>query len=282
VIDDLSEDQDYIRGIPDDDDDIFKMAKEVPVASAVPVATAVPVAETKYYDSLGVAPDASQATIKRTYYMQAKKCHPDRNSTPEAAEKFKDIGEAYQVLSDEALRAQYDKKGESGLSGDRTEVNADGVDPALIFAMIFGNDKFVDIVGRLAMVSATMAGDEKETRIGPKQLAEVENRRVIRLAAILAKKVQPYIEGRVESTLILWEGEAARLADASYGEVSKDEKSGGSRWFAKHLMQRFNTSPRYRCHTRSLSFTLSDCPTRSWQSSTWRVGELQRRPSTRR
>ena len=52
------------------------------------------------------------------------------------------------VLSDDKLRAQYDRAGESGLSGDRTEVSADGVDPALIFTMIFGNDAFENIVGR--------------------------------------------------------------------------------------------------------------------------------------
>lgn len=108
------------------------------------------------------------------------------------------------------LRAQYDKMGEKGLSGDRTEVSADGVDPALIFAMIFGSDAFIDIVGRLAMVSMTMAGDPKETGVDAEKLQEVEKRRVCRLALSLASKVQPYVEGRIESTKISWETEAQR------------------------------------------------------------------------
>ena len=104
------------------------------------------------------------------------------------------------------------------MSGDRTEVSADGVDPALIFAMIFGSDAFIGIVGRLAMVSMTMAGDPKETGVDAEKLQEVEKRRVCRLAVALASKVQPYVEGRIESTMIAWEAEAQRLVEASYGE----------------------------------------------------------------
>ena len=117
------------------------------------------------------------------------------------------------------LRAQYDRVGESGLSGDRTEVSADGVDPALIFAMIFGNDAFEDIIGRLAVVSATMAGDPKETGIGPEQLEEVEKRRVMRLALKLAEKVKPWVEGRGASAKQRWEAEALNLVEKSYGEA---------------------------------------------------------------
>lgn len=219
VVDDLSEDREYVKDVPADDEDIFNTKKDyTPPTEAKATGSAAKVIETKYYDNLGVSPDASQSSIKRAYYVQARKYHPDRNQTPEAAEKFKDVGEAYQVLSDEKLRAQYDKMGEKGLSGDRTEVSADGVDPALIFAMIFGSDAFIDIVGRLAMVSMTMAGDPKETGVDAEKLQEVEKRRVCRLALSLASKVQPYVEGRIESTKISWETEAQRLVEASYGE----------------------------------------------------------------
>jgi DnaJ-class molecular chaperone len=58
----------------------------------------------------------------------------------EAAEKFKEIAEAYQVLSDPELRKKYDAEGKDGLSPDRTDVNSGPgkVDPALLFAFLFG------------------------------------------------------------------------------------------------------------------------------------------------
>ena len=62
-----------------------------------------------FYAVLGVAKDADAATIKKAYRTLAKKYHPDRNpDDAAAAEKFKEIGEAYAVLSDEKDRQQYD------------------------------------------------------------------------------------------------------------------------------------------------------------------------------
>eukprot|EP00889_Picochlorum_renovo_P006041 jgi/Picre1/33071/NNA_008397.t1 len=74
------------------------------------------VRDTKYYDLLGVAPDAEEATIKKAYRRQALKYHPDRNpDNPEAEEKFKAIAAAYEVLTDSEKRAVYDRFGEEGL-----------------------------------------------------------------------------------------------------------------------------------------------------------------------
>ena len=62
-----------------------------------------------FYAVLGVSKDADAAAIKKAYRTLAKKYHPDRNpDDAAAAEKFKEIGEAYAVLSDEAERKQYD------------------------------------------------------------------------------------------------------------------------------------------------------------------------------
>ena len=67
-----------------------------------------------YYEILGVAKNASASEIKDSYRKLAMKYHPDRNKDPAAAEKFKDISEAYAVLSDEKKRAQYDQYGHMG------------------------------------------------------------------------------------------------------------------------------------------------------------------------
>lgn len=70
------------------------------------------VAETKLYDLLGVKADASQAEIKKGYHKGAMKYHPDKNTgNNTAAEKFKEIGQAYEILSDPEKRKLYDQYG---------------------------------------------------------------------------------------------------------------------------------------------------------------------------
>lgn len=70
-----------------------------------------------YYRVLGVARRASDDEIKKAYRKLALKYHPDKNQTPGAEEKFKEIGEAYDVLSDPKKKQVYDTYGEDGLKG---------------------------------------------------------------------------------------------------------------------------------------------------------------------
>ena len=72
-----------------------------------------------YYAILGVPKDADEAALKKAYKKQALKWHPDRNpDNKTAAEaKFKEVAEAYEVLSDKNKRAIYDQYGEEGLKG---------------------------------------------------------------------------------------------------------------------------------------------------------------------
>ncbi|MBS5424850.1 molecular chaperone DnaJ [Streptococcus sp.] len=69
---------------------------------------------TEYYDRLGVSKDASQDEIKRSYRKMSKKYHPDINKEPGAEEKYKEVQEAYETLSDDQKRAAYDQYGPDG------------------------------------------------------------------------------------------------------------------------------------------------------------------------
>lgn len=102
-----------------------------------------------YYEVLGVDKGADDATIKRAFKRLAIKYHPDRNKDPGAGDKFREINEAYQVLSDPQKRAAYDQYGFAGADGSQ----AGGGNPfggggfsGADFSDIFG-DAFSDLFG---------------------------------------------------------------------------------------------------------------------------------------
>ena len=104
--------------------------------------------DTTYYDALGVKPTASELEIKKAYRKLAITTHPDKNPGDEGAHaRFQAIGEAYQVLSNDTLRKQYDKFGkEQAMPGGGFE------DPSEFFTMIFGGDAFVDLIGEISLM----------------------------------------------------------------------------------------------------------------------------------
>ncbi|BFF95399.1 dnaJ protein homolog 1 [Drosophila madeirensis] len=101
-----------------------------------------------YYKTLGLPKTATDEEIKKAYRKLALRYHPDKNKAANAEEKFKEVAEAYEVLSDKSKREVYDKYGEDGLKsgGTRNGGNTNKSftyqfhgDPRATFAQFFGN-----------------------------------------------------------------------------------------------------------------------------------------------
>ena len=109
-----------------------------------------------YYQVLGVGRDADENAIKRAYRQLARKYHPDVASDKAAAEShFKEINEAYEVLSDAQKRANYDRFGHAGVNGAAGEA---GFGP-------FGSEGFGDIFDMF--FGAARGGGAQQRRSGP-------------------------------------------------------------------------------------------------------------------
>src|SRR5687767_2063952 len=106
-----------------------------------------------YYETLGVAKGAGVDEIKKAYRKVAMQYHPDRNPGDKAAEeKFKEAAEAYEILSDADKKAQYDRYGHAGVSGNGrgNYSSGGGMNMEDIFSQfgdIFGDDLFGNFFG---------------------------------------------------------------------------------------------------------------------------------------
>ncbi|MGH2705352.1 MAG: molecular chaperone DnaJ [Actinomycetota bacterium] len=105
-----------------------------------------------YYEVLGVARSAGEEEIKKAYRQLARRYHPDANQEdPDAEHRFKEVAEAYSVLSDPARRRDYDLYGSA-------KVPVGGFDPFDLFASLFGGDLFGNV--RSARASSSSRGSD--------------------------------------------------------------------------------------------------------------------------
>ncbi|MEQ2182269.1 hypothetical protein GOODEAATRI_020591, partial [Goodea atripinnis] len=99
-----------------------------------------------FYKVLGVLPESNEDEIKKAYRKMALKFHPDKNSDPDAEEKFKEIAEAYEILTDPQKRSIYDHFGEEAGQGNVSRHNFQN-DPHATFSSFFHNSDHFDIFG---------------------------------------------------------------------------------------------------------------------------------------
>lgn len=112
-----------------------------------------------YYEVLGVSKDADADTIKKAYRTLAKKYHPDINKSEDAPEKFKEVQEAYEVLSDETKKNLYDRYGHAGVDPNASSNMGGG----------FGGFNFNDFGGMGDIFSSFFGGGKRSRNTGPMQ-----------------------------------------------------------------------------------------------------------------
>jgi len=125
-----------------------------------------------YYDVLGVSREAGRAEIKKAFRKEARACHPDVNpDDPECEARFKELAEAYEVLSDADSRAAYDRYGFDGLRG-RPMTDFDHVSFQDLFSVFFGGGMFDSVLrdsggmrGAAAGTAPAPRGDDVEIEV---------------------------------------------------------------------------------------------------------------------
>lgn len=194
------------------------------------------VKETRLYELLEADVAATTTEIKKRYYIQARKYHPDKNKgNIQAKEKFQKIGEAYQILSDPKLRKQYDLFGKDGVQSGTNKF-----DPVIMFSFIFGSEKFGDLIGELyysmLITAASSTGGDEENdnefaeieriffsdRKSSEVLAYKQKRREVQCAANLASRIDLLLSldedqiSEFQRTTVL---EAEEFSQDSLGQV---------------------------------------------------------------
>jgi curved DNA-binding protein CbpA len=189
-----------------------------------------------YYEMLGVSKEATAAEIKKAYMRAALRWHPDKNpDDPSAEEKFKQISEAYTVLSDPDKRRMYDSGGKEAV-----QMAEQGLDPAALFAMMFGAGKFEKWFGEISLFASMepeWAGKSEEEIARLVETRQAE--RVSRLVREMLIRVEPFVSGNKSDFCEMMRAQAEDLADSPGGPALLEHLAYIYEQEAKQHMGRF-------------------------------------------
>ena len=212
-----------------------------------------------YYDLLGVSTSATQGQIKKAYYVKARKCHPDKNpGDPTAANRFQELGHAYQVLANDQSRAAYDRDGLSINDDKNQKLHMSDIDPYIFFAVMFGADSVKPYIGELwiankaemflkdSKMAQELANSMQEKKdddalggLGGKSSESVhalreervrlmmeedeflQRRRKVTCAINMRKRIEPYVvdDEDEEQFVLSCQAEAANICKSAFGHV---------------------------------------------------------------
>ncbi|CAN0827286.1 Chaperone protein dnaJ 10 [Linum grandiflorum] len=173
------------------------------------------VKESDYYDVLGLHPSASDDEIRKAYYLKARQVHPDKNPNDLlAAQRFQELGEAYQVLSDPVQRDAYDQNGKHSVSKETM------LDPTAVFGLLFGSELFENYIGHLStasMASSDLPAEADNLDKLHEKLKAVQREREEKLARFLRDFLEQYVRGDKSGFVRRAESEAKRLSHSDFG-----------------------------------------------------------------
>ncbi len=207
-----------------------------------------------YYDLLGVTTNATQVEIKKAYYVKARKCHPDKNpGDPTAANRFQELGHAYQVLANDQSRAAYDRDGLSINDEKNQKLHMSDIDPYVFFAVMFGAESVQPYIGELwiankaemflkdSKLAQELASNMQQEDGSPKPPEAVQSqreervrqmmeedefsqrRRQVMCAVNLRDRIIPFVDasdGEAEEQFVLMcQAEAAGICQSAFGHV---------------------------------------------------------------
>lgn len=120
-----------------------------------------------YYKIMGLGQDATEKDIKTAYRKLARKYHPDLNKEPQAEERFKEMGEAYEILKDPAKRAEYDQYRKFQASGQHRQQQSgwQGQQSRPQHSEQFNDDLFESLFGHSRYQQRPMAGQDYQGKV---------------------------------------------------------------------------------------------------------------------
>jgi curved DNA-binding protein len=156
-----------------------------------------------YYQTMGVTRDATQDQIKRAYRKLARKYHPDVSKEPDAEERFKEVGEAYEVLKDPEKRTAYDQFGANWKAGQDFHpppdwdagfefrgggyTDADAADHSAFFEELFGRAAYEQARGSQRRRTFRMRGEDHHAKV----LIDLEDSYAGATRTITLRRAQP-------------------------------------------------------------------------------------------